>query len=243
MRDTIQEVFSSIQGEGPYVGFRQLFVRFSGCNLHCNYCDTSQQALPPRTARLEKMAASEIFQSAANPVDLNSLGDHCRKLLAQVPHHSVSFTGGEPLCHVPALLALAPKLPVKHYLETNGTLPEELSQVLSLMDIISMDIKLPTSTGENLFPLHREFLRVAAAKEVFVKIVVTAEATLDEFQEAVALIAAQDRAIPLILQPVTTPAGKNGCSKQKLWSFWNAAAQKLETVRMIPQVHLALGLL
>ena len=36
----IIEIFSSIQGEGKYVGYRQVFIRFSGCNLHCTYCDT-----------------------------------------------------------------------------------------------------------------------------------------------------------------------------------------------------------
>ena len=36
----IKEIFESIQGEGPYVGYKQLFVRFCNCNLKCNYCDT-----------------------------------------------------------------------------------------------------------------------------------------------------------------------------------------------------------
>jgi len=36
----ILEIFSSIQGEGIYIGYRQLFIRFSGCNLGCKYCDT-----------------------------------------------------------------------------------------------------------------------------------------------------------------------------------------------------------
>ena len=36
----IKEIFESIQGEGPFVGVNQLFLRFCGCNLNCNYCDT-----------------------------------------------------------------------------------------------------------------------------------------------------------------------------------------------------------
>ena len=36
----VKEMFVSTQGEGPFVGYRQLFVRFCGCNLACKYCDT-----------------------------------------------------------------------------------------------------------------------------------------------------------------------------------------------------------
>ena len=36
----IKEIFDSIQGEGPYVGEKQLFVRTTKCNLNCKYCDT-----------------------------------------------------------------------------------------------------------------------------------------------------------------------------------------------------------
>ena len=40
----IKEIFESIQGEGPYVGYKQLFIRFCNCNLKCNYCDTEFSA-------------------------------------------------------------------------------------------------------------------------------------------------------------------------------------------------------
>lgn len=36
----IREIFTSIQGEGLYIGVKQLFIRFCGCNLKCDYCDT-----------------------------------------------------------------------------------------------------------------------------------------------------------------------------------------------------------
>ena len=46
MKTHINEVFSSIQGEGTLIGRRQVFIRFSGCNLDCNYCDTSKSRDP-----------------------------------------------------------------------------------------------------------------------------------------------------------------------------------------------------
>ena len=57
---SIKEIFTSIQGEGLYVGYKQLFVRFCGCNLSCDYCDTdysktnSQKYTADELARIVK---------------------------------------------------------------------------------------------------------------------------------------------------------------------------------------------
>ena len=40
MKVRVREIFASIQGEGPYIGYKQLFIRLCSCNLHCKYCDT-----------------------------------------------------------------------------------------------------------------------------------------------------------------------------------------------------------
>ena len=41
----IKEIFTSIQGEGLFIGYKQLFIRFCGCNLSCNYCDTDYRTV------------------------------------------------------------------------------------------------------------------------------------------------------------------------------------------------------
>ena len=51
----IKEIFLSIQGEGPYIGYRQVFIRFCGCNLDCQYCDTDFLV---SDCKLEKVAGS-----------------------------------------------------------------------------------------------------------------------------------------------------------------------------------------
>jgi organic radical activating enzyme len=54
-RAKIKEIFTSIQGEGPYIGVKQLFVRFCGCNLMCEYCDTNYDSKDSRIYTVDEL--------------------------------------------------------------------------------------------------------------------------------------------------------------------------------------------
>lgn len=232
----IIEVFSSIQGEGRYVGYRQVFVRFSGCNLKCRYCDTLVSHAPYKHCTVERAPGARRFMQMDNPVAAEALAQHLQALL-QLPHHSVSFTGGEPLFRFDFIQTLARQVSAPFYLETNGTLYKELAQVIGDLRYISMDIKLPSVVGRELWDEHAKFLRVAAQKELFVKIVVSGETTREEFQRAVRLVAACDARIPLVIQPVTPISGCLAASPQDVLDCQGAALQALRDVRVIPQTH------
>ena len=108
MKARINEIFSSIQGEGPHVGYKQLFIRFCGCNLNCSYRDTEF------VQGVEYMPA-ELFEKITSEYDLSTF-------------HSISLTGGEPLASADFLTEFLQKInhKTKIYLETNATLADEL---------------------------------------------------------------------------------------------------------------------
>jgi organic radical activating enzyme len=223
----ISEIFSSLQGEGPYLGVKQIFVRFGRCNMHCGYCD-----------ELEKMKEERFDVKTLEDV-LGSI-DTFRK--EKGDHHSISLTGGEPLFYVPFLKSLLPKLKERGlttYLETNGTLTRELAAVIKYCDVIAMDLKPPSSTGDRAFwDEHEAFLKVAIEKEVFVKVVVTPGTLADEIRRSVKIIKNLNPKIPFIFQPLTDPFGINTQSLQLIEKqFFPIAKESLLDVRVIPQMH------
>ena len=231
----IAEVFSSIQGEGLFVGQFQVFVRFSQCNLRCLYCDT--QNLTSKTISLKNLVKK--IRNLSNPKD------NC---------HSVVITGGEPLLHVKYLINLLPtlkKFNYKIYLETNGTLVPNLKKVIKFIDYISMDIKLPMYLNKHkpLWDEHYQFLKVARShfhhkdrRSLFVKTVIANDVKLSEFRKAVGIISKVNKDIPLVLQPVT-PSGKvkNPVKIETIVKLLKAAKRRLSCVLVIPQVHKILG--
>jgi organic radical activating enzyme len=236
----VAEVFSSIQGEGKYVGYRQLFVRLAGCNLACDYCDTPGSREKTAAARIEKFAGSREFSAVDNPLQVAELSRLINDLLDS-PHHSVSFTGGEPLLQAEALAELLPQVNGLIYLETNGVLPDKLAAVLDAIDIISMDIKLPSVTGREYWREHREFLKLATSSGVFVKLVLTGQTTDAEFRQALAVVSDVDAGIPVVLQPVTPVANVGGIAPESVLRLQEMALNVLTDVRVIPQTHKFMG--
>ena len=99
-RYRVNEIFYSLQGEGANTGRPAVFVRFSGCNLRCPFCDTDFR----------------------NGIDMS--GDAILRQLAEYPARFVVLTGGEPALQVDD--DLVQRLHLAGYtvaIETNGTLP------------------------------------------------------------------------------------------------------------------------
>jgi 7-carboxy-7-deazaguanine synthase len=118
----VNEIFFSIQGESSYAGAPCAFVRLTGCNLRCSYCDTTH---------------------AYDEGDERTL-DQIIEALAGYPTKLVEVTGGEPLLQseTPALVTALTKKGYSVLIETNGSVPIE---GIDLQATLIMDIKCPGS--------------------------------------------------------------------------------------------------
>ena len=242
-RANLIEIFSSYQGEGPYVGQPMTFLRFQDCALSCLYCDTPASFEKHPRFRVETPPRSRSFEPIDNPID----GPALTRLLESFDDPFLTLTGGEPLQHADFLQGWLPELPrrFKVLLETNGVLPAALAKVLPWIDVVSMDLKLPSVTGMRAYwKEHGEFLKLARGKEVYVKLVVSQPTDLGEWREAVALVETEAPEIPFILQPVT-PFGpvREEIRPERLQELFELSSRRLKDVRVIPQVHPRLGIL
>ncbi len=180
----LPEIFRSIQGEGRSAGRVRTFVRLSGCNLHCVWCDTpytwnwhgtkwphekDRLGSPPKFEPLDETIEMEVEAVTA--------------AVAALPAEGVVITGGEPLAQMPALVALAERLKQDGLLveiETNGTIPPDPALV-ALVDLFMVSPKLAHSGNAAALALRATPLAAFAAldKAVF-KFVARTPADLDE---------------------------------------------------------------
>ncbi len=134
----IAEIFYSIQGEGGLVGVPSVFVRTSGCNLRCSWCDTPYTSWHPEGDDLvpdEILARASAFSAARHVV----------------------LTGGEPMIF-PGIVELSRRFRKRGMhvtIETAGTVfaPVEC-------DLMSISPKLSNSTPEGAFQAQHERLRL-----------------------------------------------------------------------------------
>ncbi|HUK99241.1 MAG TPA: 7-carboxy-7-deazaguanine synthase QueE [Nitrospirota bacterium] len=248
-RAYLQEIFSSIQGEGPWIGERHIFVRFMGCDIHCRYCDTSaaihsENNEPGPNFCSTQIAADDFrFNHVHNPVSSSDLFEYCSRLVIPGPSRpTVSLTGGEPLLHSDFLLEWLPlaKKTFKIYLETNGIHAAAMHDISRMVDVVSMDFKLPSATGLRPFwEEHKHFLLAAKGKTIFIKAVVTGDTNQDDIMISARIIAQFDSSIPLVIQPAGGPLAP---ASSMLVTLQEAALRLIPNVRVIPQAHKILHL-
>lgn len=210
----VKEIFTSIQGEGPYVGYKQLFIRLCGCNLNCSYCDT------------------DFEYNESKEYSVNELIDICNK---NPDCHSVSFTGGEPLLHSEFIKEFGKNSNLPIYLETNGTLANKLNDVIDYITYISADIKLPSATGlKPLWEEHEEFFKIGIQKEIFAKVVF--DKNINDFEIHKITHLCKQYNVELILQPMMM--GKYPLvDSEFMQTILNKCLKVYSKTRLIPQVH------
>src|SRR5688572_2748067 len=120
MRLRVKSVFSTFQGEGPYVGMPAVFIRLAGCNLACDFCDTEfddgeDTALDALLARTEELAEYQAGRDAFK-------------------YNLAVITGGEPFRQpIGPLCDALIERGFKVQLETNGTLYRPISRQAAIV--------------------------------------------------------------------------------------------------------------
>jgi len=236
----LSEVFTSVEGEGIYAGRPASFVRLSGCNLACGYCDTPQARTRQPVFEVRGCGGARRLPNPVSAADLAALFG------GLPPAPAVVFTGGEPLLQAPFVADAGGRLRRRGrriHLETNGTLAEAMAAVREAVDFVSMDVKLPSSQGgADLFEAHRAFLETLGGTRAAIKVVVGAGTAEGEIEAAAALVASVNPQLPMLLQPVFEGERPTVLGEQ-LAGLLAAARSRLPDVRLSVQMHKVLGMM
>lgn len=180
----ISEIFYSVQGEGVLAGVPSVFVRTSGCNLRCSWCDTPYTSWRPEGADFS----------------LEAIVDQVK---AYAPAKHVVITGGEPMIAngVVELSERLRALGLHITFETAGTVFAPVA-----CNLMSISPKLANSTPEGVFHDRHEQLRLQPdvlrqltdTYDYQLKFVVAQESDLVELQAIAAIVNAPPEKIILM---------------------------------------------
>ena len=214
----IAELFHSLQGEGMLVGVPSVFIRTSGCNLRCSWCDTPYTSWNPEGAdwTLDQVLAE----------------------VKTYPTHHVVITGGEPMI-APEIVPLTERLRLlgSHItMESAGTVFKPVA-----CDLMSISPKLANSTPEGPWAAQHDRLRtnletlaqLIARYEYQLKFVIRSSADLDEVQALLETLGA-DRARTILM-----PEGTDRETLRER-GRWLAELCKAEGFRFSPRLHVEL---
>jgi organic radical activating enzyme len=256
----VLEVFASIQGEGLYVGEPQVLLRLAGCPFRCRWCDTPASwevplAHGPRRARVAGPAGARREAPWVSPfVAVTWVAE-----VEGAAPRTLSVTGGEPLLWPEFVRGLKPLIGNRRlHLETAGGHPRALESVLNAVDHVSLDLKLPAdldapvalqSAAEPLpadardwAEAQRAALELVRGRDACAKLIVAGGHAPGEFERILDDVARLAPELALFLQPVSPVRGVPAPSADLLFALVEAARERALAVRVVPQIHRALGL-
>src|SRR5215470_2988762 len=147
----ISEIYKSLQGESTYAGLPCVFVRLTGCNLRCSWCDSEFSFYGGKRMSVEEVL-DEVFRLTPGRTE-RVLSGRSESKEMPAPHGLVEITGGEPMLQEREVVPLMQRLIEAGYkvlIETSGERP--LARVPAQVVKI-VDVKCPHSGEPDTFEL------------------------------------------------------------------------------------------
>lgn len=232
----VSEIFTSIEGEGIFIGKKTLFIRLSGCHLKCRWCDT-KYALP---------------LDSGTDYQIDEIKDLIIKEL-RPSTYKVNFTGGEPLLQTEAVIELADFIKkqtnLKTYIESSCFDSELFSKVLPYIDICKIEFKTDDSNVvedqeyDNLLLNEIKCLELAVEsnKATYIKVVVTNSTNLESFKNLVYNISKKIKHSDILGFIIQPSFGIDQPTVNKLIDTYDIVQPMFPEVRIIPQLHKEIG--